>query len=191
MQPLLFNAVHWNAIICNQRRWEAISCIVILSSAMQVLCMEFSIGTSSAGAFYILLHYWASFCWLTDLHGVTLPPPRNSSCRKNPGNSGGGILLRYTRILLEIPSIVLLKYFWWLNVNSIYHGVVRGARKHLEKYKHSHLAVSFVTTAITHQILVKSFHSCVFEQLRVGVVMLIHSKLCGFHSILCKSALAY
>ena len=66
--------------------------------------------------------------------------------------------------------MVLLKYFWWLNVNSIYHGVVRGARKHLEKYKHSHLAVSFVTTAITHQILVKSFHSCVFEQLRVGVV---------------------
>ena len=118
-------------------------------------------------------------------------PRETQVAGKIPETQEGGILLRYTRILLQIPSIVLLKYFWWLNVNSIYHGVVRGARKHLEKHKHSHLAVSFVTTSITHQILVKSFHSCVFEQLRVGVVMLIHSKLCGFHSILCKSGLAY
>ena len=114
----------------------------ILSRAVQMLCIELS------RAFYFLMQRcWASFCWLTDLHGVTLPPARNSSYRKNPGTSWWGRRGGYFSDTLEYFKAQFVLNFWntfggrtstqYIKVSS------EGARKHSEKYKQEHLAIFF------------------------------------------------
>ena len=58
---------------------------------------------------------------------------------------------------LSTVCVELLEYFWWPNVNSIYQGVVRGARKHSEKYKQKHIAISS-THNNSHQFPNESVH---------------------------------